>query len=462
MQHELPLIILILLLLLISRVAGEAMERLGQLAMIGEILAGVIIGPSVLGIVKPGPELKVLSDLGVFFLVMMAGMEMDFSDVRDAFRGRGVLLAATGFVLPFIVGNGLGRVFAFNGTMSVFLGLCMALTALPVAVRILMDMGRLQTPIGQRLVTVAVQDDVTSLCLLGVILGVKAKGELLKPILFTGLKTALFLLTVWAVYRLVRYSKGHIPHSRKAVAWLEENLHGREPLFALTLLFVLVFAVMAEVIGLHFVVGTFFGSMVLNRTILGKQNFEEVEKTTSSIGMGFLAPVFFAAIGVEFQIKALSNLALVGSVLVLAFVTKLAGGYAGAKLAGMNNHESWVLAWGMNARGVMELVIADLALKQGFIGADLFSTLVLMGMVTTLATPPLLERAFRRMEAKEAQGVRPTLPDRREVAPELMHDLERRHDWAWNASGSEADAGELHWHHHEPAGVSEWRREQAG
>lgn len=461
MQHELPLIILILLLLLASRVMGELMERLGQLAMIGEILAGVILGPSLLGVVKPGPELKVLSDLGVFFLVMMAGMEMDFTDVRDAFRGRGVLLAATGFVIPFIVGNLLGRAFSYNGTMSVFLGLCMALTALPVAVRILMDMGRLQSPIGQRLVTVAVQDDVTSLCLLGVILGVKAQGELLKPILFTGAKTALFLLTVWVVYRLVRYSKGHIPHSRKAVAWLENNLRGREPLFALTLLFVLVFAALAEVIGLHFVVGTFFGSMVLNRTILGRVNFEEVEKTASSIGMGFLAPVFFAAIGVEFQIKALSNLPLVGSVLLLAFITKLAGGYAGAKLAGMNSDESWVLAWGMNARGVMELVIADLALKQGFIGADLFSTLVLMGMVTTLATPLLLERAFKRMEARQAQGVQSTLPDRRELAPELMHDLEYRHDWARNASGSETDAGVPQWRH-EKARVPQWREEKTG
>jgi Sodium/hydrogen exchanger family len=117
----------------------------------------------------------------------------------------------------------------------------------------------------------------------------------------------------------------------------------------------------------------------------------------------------------------------------------------------MNRNERWVLAWGMNARGVMELVIADLALKKGFIGADLFSTLVLMGMITTLATPPLLERAFKRMEAKQALGEKPTLPDRREVAPELMHDLENRHDWARNASGTEAEAG-----------LPQWRRTKAG
>src|SRR6266513_689189 len=404
MEHQMPLILMLLLLLLASRVGGEIMERLGQLAMIGEIVAGIVLGPSVLGIIKPSPELKILSDLGVFLLVMLAGMEMQFKDIRESFRGRGTLIAICGFFMPFAVGNGLAYLLGYEPTKMVFLGLCMAITALPVSVRILMDLGRLQTNIGQRIVTVAVQDDTTALLLLGMILGVKAQGGLVVPILITGLKTAVFFATVLLVHWLVRYSTGHIPHSRKFVAWAEKNFRGKEPLFAITVLFVLAFATFTEAIGLHFVVGAFFG-----------------------------------AIGVEFQISALASVTLVVSVLIAAFVTKVFGGYIGGRLAGLTSAESWVMGFGMNGRGVMELVIADLALKRGFISSDLFSTLVLMGMVTTIMTPTLLKWAFARVEAlaaaEAAPGVAavPALPAVAAlpgVPEELISDLPYRRDWA--------------------------------
>jgi Kef-type K+ transport system membrane component KefB len=451
MEHQMPLVLMLLLLLLASRVGGEIMERLGQLALIGEIVAGIILGPSVLGIIKPSAELKVLSDLGVFLLVMLAGMEMQFSDIRDSFRGRGTLIAICGFFIPFAVGNGIGYLFGYEPTKMVFLGLCMAMTALPVSVRILMDLGRLQTPIGQRIVTVAVQDDTTALLLLGMILGVKAQGGLLVPILITGVKTLVFFGTVVLVYKLVRYSKGHIPHSRKFVAWAEKNFRGKEPLFAIALLFVLAFGTLTELIGLHFVVGAFFGSMILSRRILGKENYEDVEKMESAVTMGFLAPVFFAAIGVEFQLSALTSVALVVSVLAAAFMTKVFGGYIGGRLAGLNSSESWVMGFGMNARGVMELVIADLALKRGFINNDVFSTLVFMGMVTTMMTPWLLQRAFERAEAhaaaEAAVAKAPAAPAAMgmPVPQELISDLTNRRDWARNASGTETDAG-VPWH----------------
>ncbi len=449
MEHQMPLVLMLLLLLLASRVGGEIMERLGQLALIGEITAGIVLGPSVLGIIKPSPELKMLSDLGVFLLVILAGMEMQFNDIRESFRGRGTLIAVCGFFIPFAVGNGLGYLFGYQPTMMIFLGLCMAMTALPVSVRILMDLGRLQTPIGQRIVTVAVQDDTTALLLLGMILGVKAQGGLLVPILITGLKTVVFFVTVVVVYWLVRYSKGHIPHSRKFVAWAEANFRGKEPLFALTMLFVLAFATFTEAIGLHFVVGAFFGSMILSRRILGKDNYEQVEKMESGMTMGFMAPIFFAAIGVEFELSALASWTLVGSVVAAAFLTKVIGGYIGGRLAGLNSTESWVMGFGMNARGVMELVIADLALKRGFINNDVFSTLVFMGMVTTMLTPTLLKWAFERAEARAAAEAAPAVAAapamaaalQPNVPEELITDLPNRRDWARNASGTQTDAG---------------------
>jgi hypothetical protein len=238
------------------------------------------------------------------------------------------------------------------------------------------------------------------------------------------------------------------------VAWAEKNFRGKEPLFALTLLFVFAFSTLTELIGLHFVVGAFFGSMILSRRILGRENYQEVEKMASGVTMGFLAPVFFAAIGVEFQVSALTSVTVVVAVLVAAFVTKVSGGYIGGRLAGLNSPESWVMGFGMNGRGVMELVIADLALKRGFITNDLFSTLVFMGMATTVMTPMLLKWAFERAEAHAAAetlaaphaapalaAVGARRPATHDVPEELIQDLSHRRDWARNASGTETDAG---------------------
>jgi len=435
MEHAMPLVLMMLLLLLAARVCGEIVERLGQMSMIGEILAGVILGPSLLGVIKPTPELKVMSDLGVFLLVMLAGMEMDFTDVKESFKGRGILIALCGFFIPFAVGNGIGLMFHYEPTKMVFLGLCMAVTALPVSVRILMDLGRLQSDLGQRIVTVGVQDDTTSLLLLGFILGMKAKGGVLIPMLITGAKTLVFFCAVAGVYWAVRYTKGRITYSRKAVAWVEKNLRGKESLFALVLLFVLSFATLTDLIGLHFVVGAFFGSMILSRRILGKENYEEVEKAASSITMGLLAPIFFAAIGIEFQLSSLANPLLIATVLVGAFVCKIVGGYAGSRLAGLNSSESLVMGLGMNGRGVMELVIADLALKRGFITSDVFSTLVLMGMVTTMLTPWLLQKAFERNDRLEAAGIDRHAPDGIPVDHELVDSLEAHPEWVDAADG---------------------------
>jgi Na+:H+ antiporter len=398
--QTLSLVILLLVLLAVSRFLGEILEHFGQMAMIGEILAGIILGPAVLGVIHKGPELKVLSDLGVFMMVMLAGMELDFGDIGDALRGRGRWIPLINFFLPFASGLGLGLLLGMRGTQAMFLGLCIAITALPVAVRILMDLGWLQTDMARRIIGAAVLDDTIALLMLGVILGITEHGGVVMPVLTTLGKALVFMFAVFLVHWLVRYSTGHIPHSRHVVRWLKDNLKGRETLFALTLVFVLGFASISEAIGLHFVVGTFFGAMVLSHRVLGRENFEEVQKTASGVGMGFLAPIFFAALGLEFDVTGLQTVTVI-TVLLVAFTTKVIGGYEGGRLVGMSRGDSWLLGFGLNGRGIMELVIANVALSAGFIDQALFSTLVLMGIVTTLATPVLLKWAFHKAHPGE-------------------------------------------------------------
>lgn len=400
----------LLLLLIVSRVIGELVERLGQPAMIGEIAAGVILGPSVLALIHFTPEIKAIADLGVFLLVFLVGMEMDLGVLWKAFRGRGALVGLAGFTIPLGLGILVGKAFQMGATQAIFVGLCIAITALPVSIRILMDLDKLQTDIGQRIISAAVTNDVASLLLLGIILGAESRGpttaSLLTSVGLALVRAVVFMGAIIIVSRLIKkYTPGRFRRSRNLIDPLLAKLKGKESLFAVVLLFVIAFASLSEWLGLHFIVGAFFGSMLLSHAVLGRSNYEEVRKTASNVTMGFLGPIFFAAIGLEFDASTLRNWELVVAVLVVAFVGKIAGGYIGGRLAGLAGKQSWALGIGLNGRGIMELVIANIALTNKFIGNQLFTVLVLMATVTTIVTPVLLKKAYEHLPREQAAAL---------------------------------------------------------
>ncbi|TAM80226.1 MAG: cation:proton antiporter [Acidobacteria bacterium] len=405
-----PLIEALLLLLLLSRTIGEVFEHYGQPAMLGEITAGVILGPSFLGAVRYTDEIKALADLGVLLLVFLAGMEMNLETVRKSFRGRSSFVGIMGFVFPMLLGIGLGYLFHMGTTRAIFIGLCIAITALPVSVRILMDLGKIQTEIGQRIISAAVFNDVISLLILGVILQIKGKGGGVS-VIFASMGLALakaiaFMVGFVIIARVIkRFSPQRFLWSRHPLDRLLVKLKGKESIFAVALFFVIAFASFSQALGLQFVVGAFFGSMLLTYEVLGKEKFHEVQKTASDITMGFLGPIFFAAIGLQFDAASLRDWGLVVAILVVAFVGKIFGGYVGGRLAKLTREESWTLGIGLNGRGIMELVIASIALANGFIGDRLFTILVLMAVVTTFVTPFLLKRAYTQLPAESSQPV---------------------------------------------------------
>ena len=396
----------LLLLLVLSRVLGELAARFSQPSMVGEILAGILLGPSLLGYVQLTPEIKAIADLGVLLLVFLAGMEMDTEGLVASFRGRGAWVSAAGFVVPLVLGMLVGRAFHQDQTRTLFIGLCIAITALPVSVRILMDLGKLRTEIGQKIISAAVANDVLSLLALGVILDVKIGKGAQRGLSFSMAQAAgkalLFMAVVVIAAKVVRrYPLRRFLRSGGGLERFLGRVKSQETIFALVLLFVIAFATFSQILGLEFVVGAFFGSMLLSHQFLGRANFQDIQATASSVTMGFLGPIFFAAIGLQFSAASLSDWKLVIAILIASFVGKIFGGYLGGKLARMGNGESWTLGLGLNGRGVMELVIANIALRNGFIGQQLFTSLVLMAVVTTLATPLLLRRAYGKMESPE-------------------------------------------------------------
>ena len=372
--------------------------------MIGEIAAGVLLGPSILGAVHYTSEIQAVAQLGVLLLVFIAGMEMDMEVLWKAVRGRGILIGAAGFTFPMILGILVGLVFGMNITRAVFVGLCIAITALPVSVRILMGLGKLQTETGKRIISAAIVNDVTALLILGVILDVKRKGGA-PSAAFVAMGIALvkavsFMAVVIIAARLIkRFSRERFVRTRDIASRQLAKLKGKETIFALVLLFVMAFASFSEALGMHFVVGAFFGSMLLSHEVVGKVKFLEIQKTATDITFGFLGPIFFAAIGLEFDAASLKDWRLVVAILVAAFAGKIIGGFAGGRMAKLSSAESWAAGFGMNGRGIMELVIANVALSNGFIEGQLFTILVLMAVITTFATPLLLKWAFSRIPA---------------------------------------------------------------
>ncbi len=409
-HYQLPFIVNLLVLLLAAKLLGELAERFRQPSMIGEVIAGVILGPSLLNVIQSPGEIKVIAELGVFMLIVLAGMEIEVEEIRDSIRGRNIWIALLGFLIPMASGIAIGLIFHFSNTFTVFLGLSIAITALPVSIRILMDLGKLNTSIGQRIISAAIFNDILALLILGIILDFNDESKNIRDltfsILFTAMKVGIFTLVLVGGYSFFKFAKQKVnvinPWMNKFLLFLR----GKESVFALVILFVLIFSSIAELLGLHFVVGAFFGAILLPRSMFANRDFDKVQRSISGITMGFLAPIFFATMGIAFNFCALNDILLLTVVLFASFFSKIFGGYLGGRLAGFSHAKSLTLGMGLNARGIMELVIANIALAKGFIDVSVFSILVLMALLTTILTPFLLKEGFRLIDRKSLPGIK--------------------------------------------------------
>jgi len=284
---------------------------------------------------------------------------------------------------------------------SIFIGLCVAITALPVSIRILMDLGKINTEVGQKIISIAIFDDVLALSILGVLLNIKDTDMSVMSILKAGgvsfLKLIVFLVLLSFAYLLIRKLLKRGNYIQESLDKLMAFLKGKEPLFALFFAFILLFSTFTENLGLHFIVGAFFGSMLISESLIGKNNLHAIEKTSSNMAMGFLAPIFFSGIGLEFNFTSIKHVGLLLGILLVSYLTKIIGGFLGGRMAGLSTKTSFTLGIGLNARGIMELVIANIAYRNNLINTEVFSILVIMGIVTTLTTPLLLKKAFGKM-----------------------------------------------------------------
>ena len=328
----------LLILLVVTRAFGEIAERVGQPSLVGELVAGIALGAAVAKYpdVFPGlvglPDNRVfatITDLGMFFLMLFAGVEMQPHKILR-YSGGAFVVAIGGMLVPLVLGVGLGYLFLpetpLKTVQSLFLGTALAITAVPATVRILMDLGQLDSAVGQTIVSAAVFDDIFSLLLLAMVTGLMLFGEApgIGEIALLGGKVLLFFAITGVVGLYVFPWGGRFMHLLKA----------QELEISAVLVGAFFFSVLAEVLGLHFIVGAFVAGLYFGQNTIDLESYGQIKNSISAMTFGFLAPIFFAAIGFNLHFSALTEAPLfVGILIFVAFLGKIVGaGGAGAGL----------------------------------------------------------------------------------------------------------------------------------
>jgi len=382
------------ILLAAAKLAGEFFVRLGQPAVVGELLAGLLLGPTLIDLLSrpfaggsfSAETIHVLAQLGVLWLMFGAGLEVEFEDYRRAGRPAG-LAALLGVVLPVLGGVGLALAFGYPSGQAWFIGLILSATSVTISAQTLLELGKLRTPVGTALMGAAVIDDVLVIIMLSVFLGVVGGGASLASVAAQIGVMALTLAGVAAAAWLV------LPR----VAQAGSRLRVSQGTTSLVLAGVLLLAWATEHLGgMAAITGAFLAGVGLGRSHLR----DEIERGLATLSFAFFVPLFLVDIGLQADLGALDSrgLGFGLALLLVAGLTKLVGAALGARLGGMPPRPSIQLGLGMMSRGEVGLIVAGVGTAGGLLSGEVFGAVILMVIGTTLATPVLLRRAFRPEE----------------------------------------------------------------
>ncbi len=408
----------LILLLLVGRLLGEGMSRLGQPALFGQLLAGVILGPSVFGLLWPegrailfpnSATLKHMIDgvaqIGILLLLLLTGMETNLALIGQ--RRRAVISTSIfGIAVPFVCGVALAYamprdLIPFHKRFVVgalFLGTALSISSVKIVAMVLMEIGALRRDLGQLMLTTAILDDTVAWVIIAVISGLADHGGVnLAGVGGSLVGTALFLAFSFSIgRRLVAW----------LIIWVNDHMTIEVPVITAILVVMLTMALTTELIGVHTALGAFVAGILIGQSPILT---EHIEKELRGFIVAFFSPVFFAVAGLGMDLRTLFNPTLAEftlAVILIASVGKFSGALAGGRLGGLNLRESLALATGLNARGSTEVIIASIGLSMGALSHELYTMIVAMAVVTTIAMPPSLRWIMARVPLNEAEAKR--------------------------------------------------------
>lgn len=386
------------ILLILAKGLGELMEKLGQPALLGEILAGIIMGPQLLGphlFAVPVHQVEVMNfcfELGAIFLLFSAGYGEVRLDRLFQARRNALIVTFTEVPLAFLFGFVVGYIFDYSLMGMLFIGLAFSLTSIGVTVRTLIDLDRLQKDYGMNILGTAVLDDIIGLLILAVLVFMKSnQGDFslvaMAPI---GLKVLLFFATLYFFYR----------YGLRAMERIAERLNVPEGRLTVALCFVFLCSYLAWLAQLDFILGAFGAGLILGQSSSFKTR--DMEYKLHGIANGMFVPIFFAVLGTMVDFEVFKAGGLFALVIVLTAITgKLVGGFTGGCLAGYRWEKALVIGVGIIPRTGVELAVATIALKAGIIDQRMFTAAVTMVASTVIITPILLKAAIAFLERRE-------------------------------------------------------------
>ena len=369
-----------------AKLGDELFRRLRQPTIVGEILAGVLVGPAVLGLVQPGEVLEVFAELGVVFLLFWVGLETRLSDLREV-GATAVSVGLLGVAIPFAGGISLGAALGESTATSLFIGAALVATSVGITSAVLIELGVLERRASRTILGAAIVDDIVALLLVAVAAGVAAEGGV--DIVSIAVTAAVAL----AFVAFVALGGTRLLQARPAL--LHAPRFSESPLLPAVVI-CLGLAAFAAQIGLAAIIGAFLAGMIIAET----REQHPIEEEVAPL-YAFFPPFFFAFIGLELSLGALGDgraLLLLAGVTALAVVTKFAGAYLGARR--MGRREATFVGVGMVPRGEVGIIVAGIGNATGTIDAELFAIIVAMSVLTTLIVPPVL----RRLAAAPAAG----------------------------------------------------------
>ncbi len=406
----------IVLLVIVGRVFGEFFQRFGQPVVMGQLVAGILLGPSLFGWVWPTahdmvfPEggivmIDAVAKLGVLMLLLLTGMETDLKLVRRV-GAACFSISITGVVVPFACGYGLAQLLPASllpdtsqrVVAGLFLGSALSISSVKIVAMVIREMNFMRRNLGQIIVSSAIIEDTIGWVVIAVTFGIATNGTLeLIPLLTTIASVTAFMVFSFTIGRRIVFT---------LIRWTNDVAQSEYAVISMILAIMGVMALITDLIGVHTVLGAFVAGILVGESPILT---DHIEGELRGVITALFAPVFFGMAGLSADLTVLLDPGLailtVGLILI-ASVGKFSGAMIGGKLAGMSWMESVAIGCGMNARGSTEVIVASIGLTMGILSHDLFTMIVTMAVITTLAMPPMLRWALRRLPAGEEEKQR--------------------------------------------------------
>ncbi len=400
LKHPLAILLAqILTIVLVARFFGWFFKKIGQPTVIGEILAGILLGPSLVGMYFPEfsaalfpkeslGNLQFLSQIGLILFMFVIGMELDIKVLKNK-ANDAVVISHASIIIPFAMGMGLSYfvydAFAPEGTQflsfSLFLGIAMSITAFPVLARIIQERGMHKTKLGTVIITCAAADDITAWCILAAVIAIVKAGSFVSA-LYTIALAAMYVLFMLKIVR---------PFLKRIGEINSEKTHISKPIVAIFFITLIFSAWATEVIGIHALFGAFMAGAIMPESAKFRDIFiEKVE----DVALVLLLPLFFVFTGLRTEIGLLNDTYLwkvAGIIILVAVAGKFLGSALAARFVGQNWKDSLIIGALMNTRGLMELVVLNIGYDLGILTPEIFAMMVIMALVTTFMTGPALD-----------------------------------------------------------------------